>query len=75
MEVRLTGRSKESEQRGNLLTKHGSSGSHKGPGGTRMSRAGRIMRHPTMSGGDIVACFIGAFLGLVAAALLVAFLG
>jgi len=40
-----------------------------------VSREGRIVEHPIMQASDVVACFIGVFLGLVAAAMLVAVVG
>jgi hypothetical protein len=40
-----------------------------------MSLEGRIVEHPTISDSDVVACFIGVFFGLVAAAMLIAVLG
>jgi len=40
-----------------------------------MSREERIVKHTAMSGSDVAAAFIGVFLGIVAAALLIALLG
>jgi hypothetical protein len=49
---------------------------HKTPAGIiGASDEDRVLANPTMSNSEVVACFIGAFFGLVAAALLIAFLG
>ena len=43
--------------------------------GRERYREKRPVEQPTMSDSDVVACFIGAFLGIVIAALLIAVLG
>ena len=72
----LDGPLKRIEQRANLSSSH----AERQVSQTLWRDAGcheklRIVEHPTVSASDIAACFIGAFVGLVAAALLISFLG